>query len=232
MVPLVNLELTARLSAVKVTDAVMSWLAQDDYVHFVTGMYNDLPRYIDLQVQMLKHIALDARYGKCREDFMFVSRSGAETTFMLNLSQRSNFLGAEFTLENDSVEYRKVVDAIDANLASRMFKAALMTVRMGDIAHSRRFAERTREREIAKVREAEAQRLVADPAAVPRADGLIESEACPLWRKSIDANTKHRWARIGKVAQHTADSIMRDNGNPNDAMILFALQYLIPKELQ
>jgi hypothetical protein len=225
-----NLDLIASLSDVRVSEGVATWLAEDQHVNCVSDIYRDVGRHTDLQVRLLKHIALDAGYSQCREDFMFVSLSGDETTFMLRLYNRDNFLGTEFTLETGSPEYQKMIAAIDANLASRMFKAASMAVRLSGISHSRRFAERVRERTVAEVREAEVQRLAADPGAVPLSEPLLQSRAFPLWRKRIDVNTKHRWARIGKVVAHTSDLFTQ--GNPNDAMLLFALQYFVPKELQ
>jgi hypothetical protein len=226
--PLINLELVARFSPV--ADSVKNWLSQDEYVHFVLDVQRDLPRRTELQLQLLKHIALDATFGTRREDFMLEDRTGLETTFVLHLYRRDNFLGAELTLDNDSAEYRKMVAAIDANLASRMFKAALMAVRLGNIVHARRFAERARERAVARARAAQTQRLVIQPGAGPLSEGAVQSEAFLFWRKSVDANTARRWARIGKIERHTSDSLMQ--GNADAAMLLFALEYLIPKELQ
>lgn len=94
-----------------------------------TSRYDDYAR-ARLTSALLSHMSLDPQMGNRVEDFVDMKPS-ADGMVGVNLRfyQVVNFIGS-FTISMNSQEWTQLLQAIRENLASRMFKAALMHVRM------------------------------------------------------------------------------------------------------
>lgn len=155
---------------------------------------------------------------------------GNSVCVVVNLHRCFNFLGTSVTLDTGSKEYRSLVDAMNANFASRLFKAASMMVRMRDATQKRLFCTRARERAEDFVRRNEELRLAGAPTEKPLSEGSIQSQAWQIAYKASEANAKRRWVRISNVDAQCVDDLMR--GSQNEIMLKFALRYMAPDELR
>lgn len=90
-----------------------------------------------LTIALLSHVSLDPHAGTSLEDFvdMRPSEDGMVVVY-LGFYQVLNFISS-FTISRSSSEWLELQDAIRQNLASRLFKAASMHVRMYKALNSR-----------------------------------------------------------------------------------------------
>jgi hypothetical protein len=96
-----------------------------------TAQYDDYAR-ARLTIALLSHMSLDPLAGSRLEDFvdMKPSADGVVGVY-LSFYQVANFIGS-FAISRTSSEWSQLQQAISQNLASRMFKAASMHLRMRD----------------------------------------------------------------------------------------------------
>ena len=98
--------------------------------------YDDYAR-ARLTIALLSHMSLDPLAGSLVEDFVDRAPMPDGTVGVyLQFYQVSNFIGS-FAIPSSSPEWAQLKAAIGQNIASRMFKAASMHVRMRDKLHSR-----------------------------------------------------------------------------------------------
>jgi len=224
--PLINLGRFAR--DVNLPESIVAWLGSTDFVRLVLALEDDRALHTQLLTHMLRHIALDATYGQRLEDFTFAD--GNSVCVVVNLHRCFNFLGTAVTLDEDSEEYRCLADAMNANLASRLFKASSMMLRMRDTTRKRLFYTRARDRAEDAVRRDEEARLAADPTGKRLSEGSIQSQAWQAAYTASEAMARHRWARIAAIDAHCVDELMR--GSQNEIMLKFALRYMAPESLR
>lgn len=101
---------------------------------------NDVRALARLSASLLEHVALDPLMGTRPDQFIKVA-SDAETVFVcLQLNRLVNPIGV-FALPATAPELTLLVQAVEKNLASRMFKAARMHRRLaqGNTKRYRRF---------------------------------------------------------------------------------------------
>jgi hypothetical protein len=101
-----------------------------------TARYDDYAR-ARLTIALLSHMSLDPQAGNRVEDFvdMKPSDDGMAGVY-LSFYQVANFIGS-FAISRSSSEWSQLQQAIGQNIASRLFKAASMHVRMRDKLHAR-----------------------------------------------------------------------------------------------
>jgi hypothetical protein len=129
----------------QLTGAHADYFRSSDYLARLEELGNDTRALARLSAALLEHVALDPLHGNKLEDFITVS-SNAETVFVcLQLNRLVNPIGA-FAVSSEAPEAAVLVQAIEKNLASRMFKAAVMHRRLahGNTKRYRRFEKAAR----------------------------------------------------------------------------------------
>ena len=125
---------------------VADHLRSEEYRKNVEALGNDPKELARLTGCLLKHVSLDPLVGKRLEDFVNpFNVESEEYYFYLPLNRVVNFLG-NFSLRRDSAEARALLQAIQENLNSKMFKAASMHRRLDQarLRHERRLTARAK----------------------------------------------------------------------------------------
>lgn len=118
----------------KQKDATAEFLRSAAFLEAINRADQDPAERARLLIGMLNHVALDPAEGTQAEHF--VELQGEYLRVWVKFYRTSSIFGI-FTIPRTSSEGRKLVQAIQANLDSRLFKAACMHRRLRDKAPAR-----------------------------------------------------------------------------------------------
>lgn len=215
---------------------VLEQLRSEQFEDQVQALNNDAAALARMTVALLQYLALDPNVGSRVEDFIPEAHPARRTNagqVWVNLAffQTANFIGA-FTLESDSVELSLLVKAIQENLDSKMFKAAVLYRRLKSKFHPRVAAIRKRA-QAAYQRALEASLARQNPQPVKGwvrpAAGMVEraSEAGAHARELVYAPAReHLDRRMESVRKQTAHPDYA--GSAYEIQTAFAVQHLLP----
>lgn len=201
------------------------------YLRELDALGNDPAAMARLTVKLLDHVALDPLQGKTLGDFLKVG-SDAETVFVaLPLNRTVNFVGY-FTLPVTSPELPLLAKAIDKNLASRMFKAAVLHRRLdaGNRPRFRRLEKVASAAYAATYAEADANLPPVSPYASEKAGyermATIRELASNARDNAYEPAKNRLFARIHAVARQAASTDFQ--GSYTDMLIAFASRHICP----
>lgn len=219
----------------RLTGAHAEYFASQDYQAALDTIGNDAGAMAKLTIKLLEHMALNPRDGNRLSDFLRVG-SDSETVFVcLHFNRTVNLVGF-FVLPVTAPELPLLAAAIEKNLASKMFKAAVMHRRLENSNHRRfrRFESAARlaaskAREAAEVSVPAASQYASDESRFQRSRTISEMSN-EAYNAAFDTAMNKLLARIGAVGRQAFDPSFR--GNYMDMLIAFASSHICPVHSQ
>lgn len=216
--------------------SVQDQLRSEQFEDQVQALNKDAGALARMTVALLKYLALDPNVGHRVEDFIpEMNPAGRFTTGQvwvnLEFFKTSNFIGS-FTIEANSAELPQLLQAIQENLDSKMFKAAVLYRRLESKFHPRVAAIRKRA-QVAYQRAFYASLARQNP---QPAQGWVRPTAEMIDRAS-ESGRHARELKYAPAREHLdrrMESVRKQTAHPDYAggayeiQTAFAVQHLLP----
>lgn len=209
----------------------LNYLSSPAFIEQLDAIGSDPETLAKLSIQLLDHVALDPTYGSKVEDFIVVA-SDAETIFVnLQLNRLVNPVGA-FMMRVTSASLPALMRAVQANLSSRMFKAAVTHRRLshGNTRRIRRFEKAASAAFQAAYLKADAS--IAKPSVYASEDARYERQqevraaGDAAYRKVYQPLFERLDSRITAIGRQAATEGYREGFY--DILVKFASTYICP----
>jgi hypothetical protein len=213
------------------TGAEVNYFTSPEYLERLDSIGKDSSAMARLTINLLEHIALDPLRGNRLSDFLPIA-TDSETVFVcLHLDRTVNFIGF-FVLPITSPELPALAAAIEKNLASKKFKAAVMYRRLsaGNSPRFRRYekaasAAYSIARQLAEETEPPVSPYASDNARLERSRRI--NEYAYQARDNVYEPAKNRLlTRIAGVGRQAQDATFQ--GGYYDILVAFAKRHLCP----
>ena len=213
----------------ELNDELAEYCRSDEFLRQLDAISTSPAELARLTICLLGHVALCPRSGTTLESILPLPSEQAENFYVaLQFNRLVNFIGT-FELAVDAPEVAQLKRAVEANLASRKFKAAQMHRRL-EQRNMKRFCRITKvaNTAVAAFREQEQQKApyISEHLARETFDRELRERCKALYEEVYRPLHDRLTGRVRAVGQQAFDQDYR--GSYQEIMIAFTRRYLLP----